>query len=197
MPRTTNHDGRCMPTDSLFFAMTPQAGRDRSAYRITQRSLKANRTPKHARCDISPCPEPQTMMAIAFPRILADDSARPQSSKILKAGDIGESALQSPKIVKAGEIGESALPSPSFPSQSLALANTHFIFMSLGRVALQTNQRGSHESARLSTSRSARPQSSKIIEAGDIGECTSRPFRALRIPVISRDTSRTRRERWQ
>jgi len=32
------------------------------------------------------------------------------------------------------------------------------------------NQRGSHDSARLSTSRSARPQSSKIIEAGDIGE---------------------------
>src|SRR5262249_18734773 len=49
-----------------------------------------------------------------------------------------ESALQSPKIVKAAEIGESALPSPSFPSQSLALANTHFIFMSLGRVAEAT-----------------------------------------------------------
>ena len=47
---------------------------------------------------------------------------------------------------------------------------------------------------RLSTSRSA-PQSSKIIEAGDIGGvCTSRPLRAVRIPVISRDTFRQNHE---
>jgi hypothetical protein len=39
-------------------------------------------------------------------------TARPQSSKIIEAGDIGESALQSPKIVKAGKVGESALQSP-------------------------------------------------------------------------------------
>jgi hypothetical protein len=91
-------------------------------------------------------------------RLSTSRSARPQSSK----------------IIEAGEIGDSALPSASFPSQSLALANTHFIFISLGRVALQTNQRGSHESARLSTSRSSRPQSSKrsITEGWDYLRCT-------------------------
>jgi hypothetical protein len=61
-----------------------------------------------------------------------------QSPKIVKAVHVGENALQSPKIVKAAHVGENALPSPSFPSQSLALANTHF-YMCVG-VALRSKQ---------------------------------------------------------
>src|SRR5262249_30749137 len=116
--------------------------------------------------------------------------------KSLRPGILGKTRRNPPKSLRPRILGKRPLLSPSFPSNH-SYGPTSILYL-CNPVAMHSQQTNEVHMNRLAypLPEARALNHPKSLRPGHIGEIASdshRPLRAVRIPVISRDTSRTRR----